>query len=71
MYCQFLIQKQYIPANRKYPVFLMVVNFYNRNRRLLVCYWTGDLPGLSHNLVSPSCYHQMIYLNRDMFLTNK
>ena len=71
IYCQFLIQKQYIPTNRKYPVFLMVVNCYNRHRRLLICYWTGGLPRLGHNLVSPSFYHQMVYLNWDMFLANK
>ena len=70
IYCKFLIQKQYIPTNKKYPVFLMLVNFYNRHRRLLVCYWTDGLPWLGHNLVYPS-YHQMVYLNRVMFLTNK
>ena len=53
IYCQFLIQKQYIPANRKHPVFLMVMNFYNRNRRFLVCYWTDGLPRLGHILVPP------------------
>ena len=49
----------------------MVMNFCNRLRRHLVCYWTGGLSGLGHILVSPSCYHQVVYLNRDMFLTNK
>ena len=70
-YCQFSIQKQYIPANRKYPVLLMVMNFYNRHRQLLICYWMGGLPGLGHILLSPSFYHQIVYFSQDMFLTNK
>ena len=58
-------------CKRKYPVFLVVMNFYNRHTRLLFCYWKGGLPKLGHILVSPSCYHQIVYLNRDMLLTKK
>ena len=43
---------QYIPANRKCQVFLMVMNFYNRYRRFLVCYWLGGLPELGHPGIS-------------------
>ena len=49
----------------------MAMNFYNKHKRLLDCYWTGGLPGLGYILVSPSFYYQIVYLNQDMFLTNK
>ena len=63
----FLVQKQYISANKKCPVFLIEMNFYNRHRGLLIFYWMGSMPGLGHKLVSASCYHRTECLNRDMF----
>ena len=46
MHCQFLIQKQYILAIRIDPVFLMIINFDNRHKRL--SHRTGG-----YKLVSP------------------